>query len=345
MNKNLSVETLRGLAIILVVMGHVIGSRSDGGMRVADDSFLRHLYYTFQYLRMPLFTVISGWVYALRPAIRQNLADFTVKKIRRILVPMIFVGGTYYVLQSVVPGTNRSYELHDIWRISIFPYTFYWYLHSLFIVFLIVSVTDALSLASTFRKWLVFFLLSMLLLIIRDQIIPESFPNYFGFKGAIYLLPFFLIGTGIKNFNSYFGNRYFLMVSSMLLASGLIVQQLAWYKIVDLQLTSAGGAGLLIGVTGVIVCLHLKFQSGWLIWMGNYAYSIFLFHSFGTSGGRIILNTLGIHHTTVVFFTSLLLGLFLPVAVEKIADRSGLTRLLFLGRAYQNHIKVQPVKA
>jgi fucose 4-O-acetylase-like acetyltransferase len=42
-NKNLNIDTLRGFAIVLVVMGHVIGSESDGGMKVADNSFLRHL--------------------------------------------------------------------------------------------------------------------------------------------------------------------------------------------------------------------------------------------------------------------------------------------------------------
>ena len=68
LNKNLQVETLRGFAIVPVVMGHVIGSASDGGMKVSEDSFLRYLYFTFEYLRMPLFTVISGWVYALRPS-------------------------------------------------------------------------------------------------------------------------------------------------------------------------------------------------------------------------------------------------------------------------------------
>ena len=93
--KDLSIETLRGLAIILVVMGHVIGSDNTGGMRVEDDSFLRHLYFTFQYLRMPLFTVISGWVYALRPAGMNNLLDFNIKKVRRIILPLIFVDGTY----------------------------------------------------------------------------------------------------------------------------------------------------------------------------------------------------------------------------------------------------------
>ena len=32
--KNLSIETLRGIAILLVVIGHVIGSAPDGGMKI-----------------------------------------------------------------------------------------------------------------------------------------------------------------------------------------------------------------------------------------------------------------------------------------------------------------------
>lgn len=51
--KNLSVETLRGIAIILVVMGHVIGSKSSGGMRVGDDSIYRYLYCLLENIRMP----------------------------------------------------------------------------------------------------------------------------------------------------------------------------------------------------------------------------------------------------------------------------------------------------
>ena len=41
--KNLSVETLRGIAILLVVVGHVIGSGPDGGMkidRLYSDAFV-----------------------------------------------------------------------------------------------------------------------------------------------------------------------------------------------------------------------------------------------------------------------------------------------------------------
>ena len=344
-NKDLSIETLRGIAIILVVMGHVIGSKSDGGMRVADDSFLRHVYFTFQYLRMPLFTVISGWVYALLPVAHGNVSYFTIKKIRRIILPLFFVGGSYYIIQSLVPGTNFSYPVTEIWRILVFPYTFYWYLQALFIVFLIIAVVDSQKLAERFSHWLIIFFISILLLFARDKFIPETFPNYFGFKGGIYLLPFFIIGVGIKRFNSFFSNKYLIWTLSVILFAALTIQQLVWYKIINLELSASSGLGLIIGVVGTIIFLriHLKLDS--MAWMGNFAYTIYLFHSFGTSGGRIFLHKLGIFNTSVVFMTSLALGLFLPILIEPLLNRFGITRLLFLGRSYTKKTSKKPFKS
>jgi glucans biosynthesis protein C len=284
---------------------------------------------------MPLFTVISGWVYALRPAGMDNLGGFAIKKVRRIILPLIFVGGAYYIIQSIVPGTNFSYDIKDIWRILIFPYTFYWYLQALFIVFLIVSVVDAFKLADTFTGWILLFAFSLGLLFARDLFIPESFPNYFGFKGGIYLLPFFVIGVGIKRFKAQFDNKIFIWTTAVILIAGLIVQQLIWYDVIQYDLSSSGGLGLLIGVTGVIICLRIHFTINWLVWMGGYAYTIYLFHSFGTSGGRIILHATGITNTTIVFFMSLLLGLFLPILIEIILDRFSVARMLFLGRSFK----------
>lgn len=58
--KDTTIETLRGAVIIMVVIGHVIGSRSDGGMKVNGDSFLRYLYDTFiASIQMPLFTILG----------------------------------------------------------------------------------------------------------------------------------------------------------------------------------------------------------------------------------------------------------------------------------------------
>ena len=69
-----------------------------------------------------------------------------------------------------------------------------------------------------------------------------------------------------------------------------------------------------------------------MVWIGNFSYTIFLFHSFGTSGGRILLKKIGVDNTFLIFLFSLTLGLLLPVVIEKLFDKYNITRLLFLGR-------------
>ena len=118
----------------------------------------------------------------------------------------------------------------------------------------------------------------------------------------------------------------------MLLVAGLLLQQLAWYKIIECNLKPEGILGLSVGILGVITLLNMKFQNKQFIWIGNFAYTIYLFHSFGTSGGRILLKAGGIHNSVAIFFISLICGLAFPIIVEKILDKNGITRMLFLGR-------------
>ncbi|NRA51320.1 MAG: acyltransferase [Phaeodactylibacter sp.] len=339
--KDYSVETLRGFAIILVVMGHVIGSASDGGMKVADDSGWRYLYFTFEYIRMPLFTVISGWVYSLRPVSIGNYKDFTTKKIRRIIFPMAFVGTAYFLLQYIVPGTNKTGNLADIWQIYIFPYTLYWYLPSLFLVFLTVGLIDAFKGLEKLGQWVFWTAFAFALLYMRNRFIPETSLNYFSYKGGIYLFPYFMIGVGIHRFKSVFDNVWFNRVVGLIFFITLIIQQLVWFDVIQYDLDN--GTGRLIGVSGTILMFRLKWKVDWLIYFGSFAYSIYLFHSFGTAGGRIVLKSLGVTHDIPIFLFSLAVGMLAPILAEKVLDRWGITRMLFLGRSYKPRKKKEDV--
>lgn len=348
--KNYSVETLRGAAIILVVAGHVIGSASDGGMKVADDSVWRYFYYTFEYLRMPLFTVISGWVYALKPADKGSFLDFNIKKVRRILLPLVFVGTTYFLLQYFTPGTNMKGNLTEIWKIYVFPYTLYWFLPSLFLVFVLISIIDINKWASSIRSWLIITLLAFTLYLLRDVLIPETTPNYFSYKGAIYLLPFFLIGVGLKRFDQLLSHKTIKVSFLILFIIGFTLQQILWFTSIDSELLRTTGLGLIIGVTGIYLLFQIKWSISFLVFFGSFAYSIYLFHSFGTAGGRILLGYAGINQQVLVFLVSTILGISLPILAEKILVRNPITSMLYLGRnpkkaksgATQSTIAVKP---
>jgi hypothetical protein len=332
--KDKTIETLRGAVIILVVVGHVIGSASDGGMKVSDDSFLRYFYYTFiDPIQMPLFTIIAGWVYTLRPVVYEKINDFILKKVLRVLVPMLVVGICYFLLQYFTPGTNSKGNLLEIWKLLIFPYTLYWYLYSLFLVFVIIAFIDSFNKMNTFNNWLLILSISVFILLIRDIVIPYELPNYFSYKGAMYLLPCFILGVGLNRFKAFFQGRLMKYSIPLILLLCVTIQQLSWFKVIDYTVHKDTIVGLLIGLTGTIMLLRFRLKTNWLIWFGGFAYSIYLFHAFGTAGGRIILKRFDIDSSILTFIVSLTAGVLLPIVAEKILERFKITRILFLGKS------------
>lgn len=332
--KNPHIETLRGLVIICVVVGHVIGSDISGGMRVPDDSFLRYVYSLFDNLRMPIFTVISGWVYALRPARRGEVVSFFRKKVRRILLPLVCVGTLYFLTQLITPGTNTDTNLSDMWRIYIFPYTYYWYLPSLFLLFMLAMLLDITRSMDTIGKWGICLLAGAALSVTElAGAIPSDIPNLFSFRGALFLMPFFITGIGLNRFSDLLIRPKLTRWYLVGLLAGIAIQQFYYFAPEHVAFYENRQWVVPIGVVSSAYLVSLRFRNPFLIWMGRYAYTIYLFHGFGASGGRILLHKIGIYHQLPVFVVSLVLALFIPVIIEMVVGKMGtLPRMLFLGK-------------
>ena len=333
MKKDKTIETLRGGAILLVVVGHVIGSTAEGGMKVSDDSFYRYLYDSIiDPIQLPLFTILAGWVYSLKPITYEHVSSFIVKKVFRLIVPMLVVGMCYFFVQNIIPGTNYHGELTNVWKLLFFPYTMFWFLYSLFFIFIIVALLDVNKKMNTILSWSIVFCFSIIVLLIRDVFIPIESPNYFSYKGTLYLLPSFILGVGLNRFKTLFQSKMVVNVSIVLLIVCVLIQQLSWFNLIDFAVQKDDVVGLLIGFTSGIVLLKTRIEINWLVWVGSFAYTIYLFHGFGTAGGRILPKMLYLNTSMIIFFTSLTAGLLFPMLVDKYFNKNKLTRILFLGK-------------
>jgi glucan biosynthesis protein C len=67
--------------------------------------------------------------------------------------------------------------------------------------------------------------------------------------------------------------------------------------------------------------------------IGPFAFTIYLYHIFGTAGMRELLQWLEITQIPVLFFASLAAGIGVPVAVHLTAKRFALTRRFVLGKS------------
>lgn len=255
-------------------------------MRIDFPSPWRYLYLWINYIQMPLFTAIAGWVYALKPVKAGSSGTFMKRKAYRLLVPMAVAATLYFLIQYITPGTNQKGNLADIWRIYVFPYTIYWYLPSLFLMFAAIRMIDANKWMDKFGGWAICLVCAFAGLVVQKIFLSNGqIPNLFSFMGAMAQFPYFVAGVGIRRFSKQIITHKTSVALSSLAIVGVLSLQLEWFY-------PAVSKDLLYGLTRPLwvmatlaLLLSQSYSSRLFTWVGSYAYIIYLYHGFGTSGG------------------------------------------------------------
>ncbi len=322
--RNLKVDTLRGLACIMLVAYHVIGDSSGSGLKI-DSGWYRLINDTFAYVRMPLFTFISGVVYSYRP-FSGDFGRFLKGKFNRVLVPMLTLGTLFAVVQSVTPGANGG----DFdWKLlHIIPVAHFWFVEAIFIIFAVISVLEYFKLLSKPSTFIIVYLCACAIFLTHVTI------PYFSIQGAVYLMPYFMTGLAVQRFKlidkipSYVGGAMVLGVLFYLTAI-----MFGYFELdgrTSLQ-------GLLCGAIFCTGALALGVENEPLARIGYFSFTIYLLHVFFTSAVRIFLYKLGITNIDVIFVLAWVAGIFGPIIAELILDGTNVTRQYLLGKR-----KVEP---
>jgi fucose 4-O-acetylase-like acetyltransferase len=310
------IQTFRGIAVVLMVAGHVIGGESTVGLTVSDDSGWRFFYAALADLRMPLFAVLSGYVYAYRPVrFPADLGRLLTGKIRRLIVPFLVVGTVFYAVRMVAPGVNVRPRLAEFPEAMIYGFAHLWFLQAIFLIFLTVGLLDAHGVLASYRSWAVVTLCSMALFIlvwVPDQI------AVFSLNGALRLLPFFLLGYGAHRYAAQLlrpalgiaATVAFVPVYGLRLWA--IATDVVWPDMV-VRAHSVAVAALLV-VTLLAVRRHL--ESPALSWLGGFSFAIYLLHVFGAAGARALATHLGVESNPVLFAFGMIAGIGLPILFE-----------------------------
>jgi peptidoglycan/LPS O-acetylase OafA/YrhL len=327
--ESLRIQTLRGLACVLLVAFHVIGSHSSSGLRVEEDSLYRQFCNLFMHLRMPLFTFLSGFVYAYRPAVRGGLRIFAAKKLIRLVLPLLCVSTLYLLLTLAVPDATGRLPLQQAWRIYVFPYVHFWFLQAIILIFALVLALEALQLLSHVRTYAGVLMLFMALHVYVPQENADS--AVFSVVHAVYLAPFFLLGLGVNRFRSAFLRPALPWVIA---ACFLGLMTLHALTIAAHGPIAERGTvlGLLIGVAGTLTLLYFFPNVRALEWLGAYSFTIYLFHPFFVAASRAALKLAQVTSTELGFAAGLAAGVLGPVVLERMLRRTTLTRRLLLGQ-------------
>lgn len=328
------IDTVRAIACVLLVSYHVIGDAPNVGLRVPEGDILREISDALGLVRMPLFTLLSGIVYAIKPITWDRVGSFIKGKVLRLLLPLVFVGYLFAVVQMSTPGTNETIGTRGLLYLPLLGYAHFWFLQALFIIFLAIIPFEASGFSRRRAGMVTLLVLAAGLFLVRGEL-----PHIFSLDRAAYLLPFFLAGVVLQRFSASIyrlGRTAALLVSvPALLALVAAVEhqpEIAWH-FVQLAM-GVGFAVLLLAIVPTVPALAE---------IGHYSYTIYLFHVFFAAGTRIVLGKFGVHQLVPLYLAGLAAGLAGPIVVHLLLERVPYLSRMFLGLRPRRTFRPAPV--
>jgi glucans biosynthesis protein C len=321
-SRDLRIDTARALACFLLVAYHVIGASDSSGLRLPDTHALREFNDALGLVRMPLFTILSGMVYALRPVSWDRSGLFVQGKALRLLLPLVFVGYLFAIVQMLTPGANEALTPRALLFLPFFSYAHFWFLQALFLVFLFLLPFEASGFSQRRAGMAMLLALATVLFLARDQL-----PHVFSADRAAYLLPFFLAGVALRRFSASIyrlGRTAAVLVgvpAVVALAAVAAGQaELAWHCL-----------RLALGVGFASLLLAIVPPVRFLAEIGHYSYTIYLFHVFFAAASRIVLGKLGVESLAILTLSGIVAGVTGPIVVHRSLERVPYLSRMFLG--------------
>ena len=323
------VQTLRGIACLLLVAFHTVGSTSASGLHVPDGSPYREFTNLFAYIRMPLFTFLSGFVYAYRPLRPGHELQFAAKKLRRLGVPLIVASSLLYCLRLAMH--DRAVPLAQMWTIYVFPYWHLWFVQGLLLVFVMLVALEWIGALATFTRFLTVLAVSLALYSYG----PFERQNVFGLHNATYLLPFFLLGLGAQRYRERLQSNRALIAAVLCcgLAQGFHTYCVLTHTLAPVDaLENRSMLGCLIGASASLCALRLVPRMRLMEYIGGSSYAIYLYHPLFVAaiilgaGARLAMPT------SLLFVLGGIAGVVGPMMMERVARQIPGGQLLLEGR-------------
>ena len=310
------IDIAKGIAIILVVIGHCIpDAASSTGISVTEYRWLHNIIYSFH---MPLFFFLSGYMMVRQNMVRAGKRPFDIIKDRckRLLTPYVFVGLCYEPFKLLLSQfANKPYDIEGIWKmiIGVNPDGELWFLYALFAVTVIAVIFS-------FRISLMGLFVSGALLVWNPWHIVTNY------------LFFYLFGIYMRREHSDFVESlkglHIILLGIIFLAGNyglLIIQQHTFFL-----LTALSGMTLVFWLSYQISMLKLSIKD-YLAYCGMMSMDIYILSDMVKIPFRIILWN-KMHFYTGAFLVCTIMGIGLSLLVSRyIIRKNRVLRFLFLG--------------
>ena len=310
-----SITVAKGMGIIMVVIGHTFPNEC--------PTYWKFIHDTIYKFHMPLFLIISGYLYSKSIDYQVFSLAFLKKKFNRLIIPFIVIALFAFAIKyfaGFFVNLLHPVKLNSLILIFItsrgtyFPLL--WFIYSLFIIFIIFPIFQKVLQS----KYLIF-LVSILLMFIQ-------WPNTFYLKHVFSYLPFFSFGAlFLKKINfDHLEKRvlYFTIAGLILFILASFINNSIGYNSIYSKIIS-----IILGVSGSITIISLATINSQFMNLGQmlhligfYSMSIYLLHTFFSSTVLIInYQLLKTNYFLLPAIVAIFAGIFSPLILEKYVIR------------------------
>ena len=282
-NRNQFVDIMRGIAMLLVVLGHTMtGCTVD-----SQKSFLFNIIWSLQ---MPLFILISGYVTKYSRPIADGNGLWKYVK-RRTVAYMLPWAVWSFLVRGIIFGEDGFLNVkHLLWNMD----SGYWFLATIWTISMIFGIAsfiaERVSKENLLKKQVVllgFYLVGMVLLVVIGAILGLSF---FAIKLTLYYMPFYYAGFLYGQFDdrmkeSEIGKK----IIDSIVAICFVVWLFVILRFPLYEMSDGGFAIILRAATSLAGCIAVCglcrgiFSSkirggGTLAWVGEHSLEVYLTH-------------------------------------------------------------------
>jgi fucose 4-O-acetylase-like acetyltransferase len=302
----------KGIGIILVVAGHFF---PDGSPYYWAEG--RAVVYGFH---MPLFFLLSGYLYVHD---KYPYGQLILNKVKRLLYPFATVALTYFLIKylaGLAAHLDHPVDLESVYALILDPVKSFvpllWFVHALFIIFVVYPLARRFLGATTL----------LLLLVAINVLFGSKFPVI---GKALAHIPYFALGVLLRERPRLFAfaigpSLKHLLSAAALFAAGCLLalpgtDGFPTNYLVQVFLAVTGT--LLVLDSSVALALHGDARvPRALAALGYYSMTIYLFHTLFESSVRVAFLRIAPHAAgafPVVALSAIVIGIIVPVILEK----------------------------
>lgn len=334
-------DYVKAVACILVVLAHVLQGLRKSNILLNTD-FLIWLDYAIYLFHMPLFFMVSGYLYKKNVKITslKTYLQFVLKKLCNLGIPYIFFSLIFTILNMCTNSANDNLSIMDFINIYKSPISHFWFLYTLFFIFLLIPILE--KIVKNENIILLFLLIIKILFNYIDCNVYfiTSFASYgFYFYFGKFLISF-VTNKKLSTRKMLFGlmNIIIFIILSLILFNIDSKVQDIFIIVLNIIMASYGS----------YIVLKLIYNIGnnkLLNILGKYSFQIYLMHTIFAAFIRVLLIKIGISNGIIQFILGMFCGFYIPIIISMILDKMIFANIIIFPIKTIKHLKKNYVKS